>query len=183
MKAYNSSNELFGRAVASKLSQQQADDFFYQSEMKIRKKRKFFTLRPPARKQREISGWVQQVKWCLHIGQQMPCSHWISGISYIKIPLIQWLGWILKMVAVERIIEGDLKRWRLAWPRRWFGHNDDIYYVLSEVALTLSGERLKSVTFGHVKDLCFRLPPLHSKWRHHPPILSVSKGPWGLWYL
>ena len=114
---------------------------------------------------------------------QMKPSQWISGISYIKIPLIQWLGWILKMVAVERIIEGDLKRWRLAWPRRWFGHNDDIYYVLSEVALTLSGERLKSVTFGHVKDLCFRLPPLHSKWRHHPPILSVSKGPWGLWYL
>ena len=114
---------------------------------------------------------------------KMKPSQWISGISYIKIPLIQWLGWILKMVAVERIIEGDLKRWRLAWPRRWFGHNDDIYYVLSEVALTLSGERLKSVTFGHVKDLCFRLPPLHSKWRHHPPILSVSKGPWGLWYL
>ena len=85
--------------------------------------------------------------------------------------------------SIEKIIEEDLKRWRLAWPRRWFGHNDDIYYVLSEVALTLSGERLKSVTFGHVKDLCFRLPPLHSKWRHHPPILSVSKGPWGLWYL
>ena len=59
---YNGSNELLGRSVASKLSQQQADDFFYQSEMKIRKKRKFFSLWPPARKGREISGWVQWVK-------------------------------------------------------------------------------------------------------------------------
>ena len=56
---YNGSNELLGRSVASKLSPQQADDFFYQSEMKIREKRKFFSLRPPARKGREISGWVQ----------------------------------------------------------------------------------------------------------------------------
>merc|ERR1711978_507490 len=36
---YNGSNELLGRSVASKLSQQQADDFFYPSKMKIRKKR------------------------------------------------------------------------------------------------------------------------------------------------
>ena len=46
-----------GRSVASKLSPQQADEFFYQREMEI-----FFTLRPPARKGREISGWVQWVK-------------------------------------------------------------------------------------------------------------------------
>ena len=59
---YNGSNELLGRSVASKLSQQQADEFFYQSKMKIRKNRKFFSLRPPARKRREISGWVQWVK-------------------------------------------------------------------------------------------------------------------------
>ena len=41
--------------------------------MQIREKQKFFSLRPPTRKRREISGWVQWVKWCLHIGQQMPC--------------------------------------------------------------------------------------------------------------
>ena len=28
---------------------------------------------PTSQKRREISGWVQRVKWCLHIGQQMPC--------------------------------------------------------------------------------------------------------------
>ena len=37
------------------------------------KKRKFFSLRPPSRKGREISGWVQWVKWCPHIGQQIHC--------------------------------------------------------------------------------------------------------------
>ena len=58
--------------MASKLSLQQADEFFFQSEREIREKRKYFTLRPPARKRREISGCVQKVKWCLHIGQQMP---------------------------------------------------------------------------------------------------------------
>ena len=33
--------------------------FFYQIEMEIREKLNFFTLRPPPRKGREISGWVQ----------------------------------------------------------------------------------------------------------------------------
>ena len=41
--------------------------------MEFREKRKFFSLRPPARNRREISGWVQWVKWCPHIGQQMHC--------------------------------------------------------------------------------------------------------------
>merc|ERR1711994_504835 len=59
---YNGSNELCGRSLASKLSPQQADDFFYQSEMKIREKRKFFSLRPPGRKRKEISVWVLWVK-------------------------------------------------------------------------------------------------------------------------
>ena len=45
--------------------------------MEIRENLKFFTLRPQARKRREISGWVQRVKWCSHIGQQMPC--WQTG--------------------------------------------------------------------------------------------------------
>ena len=45
----------------------------FRATMEFREKRKFFTLRPPARKRREISGWVQRVKWCLHTGQQMPC--------------------------------------------------------------------------------------------------------------
>ena len=35
---YNGSNELLKRSVASKLSLQQADDFFYQSEMEVREK-------------------------------------------------------------------------------------------------------------------------------------------------
>ena len=70
---YNGSNELCRRSVASKLSPRQADDFFYQSDTQIREKRKFFSLRPPAQKWREISGWVQWVKWCPHIGQQMHC--------------------------------------------------------------------------------------------------------------
>ena len=34
--------------MASKLSPQQADEFFDQSDMEIREKRKSFTLRPPA---------------------------------------------------------------------------------------------------------------------------------------
>ena len=51
-----------GRSVASKLRPQQADEFFLQVAMEIREKRKFFSLRPPAQKGREISGWVQQVK-------------------------------------------------------------------------------------------------------------------------
>ena len=38
---YNGSNELCGRSVASKLSLQQADGFFYQSDMKFREKWKF----------------------------------------------------------------------------------------------------------------------------------------------
>ena len=70
---YNGSNELCGRSVASKLSLQQADGFFYQSDMKIREKWKFFSLRPPGRKRKEISVWVLWVKWCPHIGQKMPC--------------------------------------------------------------------------------------------------------------
>ena len=44
------------------LSPQQADELVYQIEVVIREKRNFFTLRPPARKQREILGWVQRVK-------------------------------------------------------------------------------------------------------------------------
>ena len=42
---YNGSNELCGRSVASKLSPQQADGFFFQSDMKIREKGKFFVNR------------------------------------------------------------------------------------------------------------------------------------------
>ena len=33
----------------------------------------------PARKGRDISGWVQQVKWCSHIGQQMPCWQTVAA--------------------------------------------------------------------------------------------------------
>ena len=57
----------------SKLSPQQAGQKKSRAATQIREKRKFFTLRPPARKRREISGWVQWVKWCPHIGQQMHC--------------------------------------------------------------------------------------------------------------
>ena len=39
---YNGSNELLGRSVASKLSPQQADEFFHQGVTQIREKRKFF---------------------------------------------------------------------------------------------------------------------------------------------
>ena len=51
-----------GRSVASKLSPQQADEFFYQSDTQIREKWKFFSLRPPGRKRKEISVWVLWVK-------------------------------------------------------------------------------------------------------------------------
>ena len=51
-----------GRSVASKLSPQQADEFFLQVAMEIREKPIFFSLWPPARKRKEISGWVQWVK-------------------------------------------------------------------------------------------------------------------------
>ena len=69
---------LCGRSVASKLSPQQADEFFYQSKMEIREKRKFFTLRPPARKGREISGWVQWVKQWLRgcFDRVLPAQSW-----------------------------------------------------------------------------------------------------------
>ena len=36
-------------------------------------KTKFFTPWPPARKRRDASGWVQQVKLLVRMGQQMPC--------------------------------------------------------------------------------------------------------------
>ena len=39
----------------------------------ICEKQKFFSLRPPYRKRRDISGWIQWVKCCSHIGQQMHC--------------------------------------------------------------------------------------------------------------
>ena len=39
---YKGSNELLGRSVASKLSPQQADEFFYQRDMEIREKKEFF---------------------------------------------------------------------------------------------------------------------------------------------
>ena len=62
-----------GKVSGIKIESTAANEFFYQSEMEIREKRNFFTLWPPARKRREISGWVQWVKWSLHIEQQMPC--------------------------------------------------------------------------------------------------------------
>ena len=45
----------------------------------ILEKRKFFTLRPPPRKRREISGWVRWVKWCSHIGQEMHCWQTVAA--------------------------------------------------------------------------------------------------------
>ena len=59
---YNGSNELLGRSVASKLSLQQAGKKKPRAATQIREKLNFFSLRPPARKGREISGWVQWVK-------------------------------------------------------------------------------------------------------------------------
>ena len=59
---YNDSNELLGRSVASKLSPQQADELFHQGDTQTREKRKFFSLRPPGRKRKEISVWVLWVK-------------------------------------------------------------------------------------------------------------------------
>ena len=50
--------------------------------MEFREKPNFFTLRPPARKRREISGWVPRVKWCSHIGQQMPCWQTVAAGSF-----------------------------------------------------------------------------------------------------
>ena len=47
--------------------------------MEIREKRNFFSLWPPGRKGREISGWVQWVKWCPHIGQQMHCWQTVAA--------------------------------------------------------------------------------------------------------
>ena len=79
---HNCSNWQCGRSMASKLSPQQADKFFLQVAMEIREKRKFFSLRPPARKRREISGWVQWVKWCPHIGQQMHCWQTVAAGSF-----------------------------------------------------------------------------------------------------
>ena len=51
--------------------------------MQIREKQKFFSLRPPARQRREISGWVQWVKWCPHIGQQMHCWQSVAAGSFL----------------------------------------------------------------------------------------------------
>ena len=50
--------------------------------MEFREKRKIFSLRPPARKGREILGWVQWVKWCPHIGQQMHCWQTVAAGSF-----------------------------------------------------------------------------------------------------
>ena len=50
------------RSVASKLSPQQAGKKKSRAATKSREKLNFFTRRPPAQKQREISGWVQRVK-------------------------------------------------------------------------------------------------------------------------
>ena len=51
---HNCSNWQCGRSMASKLSPQQADKNFYQSDTQIREKWKFFTLRPQAQKRKEI---------------------------------------------------------------------------------------------------------------------------------
>ena len=58
--------------MASKLWVHEPDSFCLFEDTEISEKRKFFTLRPPApaQKRREISGWVQRVKWCLH--------HWMT---------------------------------------------------------------------------------------------------------
>merc|ERR1712116_123519 len=55
---YNGSNELLGRSVASKLSPQQAGKKKTRAAMEFREKWKFFSLRPPGRKRKEISAWV-----------------------------------------------------------------------------------------------------------------------------
>ena len=47
--------------------------------MEFREKQKFFSLRPQAQKRKEISGWVQWVKWCPHIGQQMHCWQTVAA--------------------------------------------------------------------------------------------------------
>ena len=59
---YNGSNKLLEKSVASKLSPQQADELFYQSDTQILEKWKFFSLRPPGQKRKEISVWVLWVK-------------------------------------------------------------------------------------------------------------------------
>ena len=62
-------NLLHGIKIESAAGRQ----FFYQSEKEICEKTKFFTPWPPARKRRDASGWVQQVKLLVRMGQQMPC--------------------------------------------------------------------------------------------------------------
>ena len=59
---YNGSNELLGRSVASKLSPQQAGKKKMRAAMEFLEKWKFFSLRPPGRKRKEISVWVLWVK-------------------------------------------------------------------------------------------------------------------------
>ena len=83
---YNGSNELLGRSVASKLSPQQAGKKNSRAAMEFREKRKFFSLRPPARKRKEISGWVRWLKLCPHIGQQMHCRQTVAAGSFCVLP-------------------------------------------------------------------------------------------------
>ena len=132
--------------MASKLSPQQADGFFYQGDMKIREKGKFFVNRSvPENFQWEnflgqvpteslrtqdsenvYERWVQQIfdpvlparSWEMPVERELPAkigrcyekpfghNFQISALTlnqryfiYIKIPLIQWLGSILKIVA------------------------------------------------------------------------------------
>ena len=66
---YNSSNQLLGRSLASKLSQQQAETKFHQCDMQIREKWKFFNLRPKTQKG---SGGSLKVKQRLYKGEETP---------------------------------------------------------------------------------------------------------------
>ena len=48
-------------------------NFFTKGKWKFVKNGNFLLFSLQLEKRREISGWVQQVKWCLRTGQQMPC--------------------------------------------------------------------------------------------------------------
>ena len=78
--------------MASKLSPQQAGKKKSRAAMEFREKRKFFTLRPPPRKRREISGWVQWDSWALiQFGQ---VHFGVSQRLALRLPQSAWIGYM-----------------------------------------------------------------------------------------
>ena len=143
--------------------------------MKFREKQKFFTVWPPAQKQRNISGWVQRVKWCLHTGQQMPCWQKVAAGTFWSCFACPKLG-DADRTRVASKNKGQL--WAaITWPCRL---STPLCHTCSEPS---EHEELPSTTFLHhtyskiwgiLSDFRGREPRLYSEFSHFQTLSVFS---------